>query len=150
MIIVVVVVVFFMLLTSTTPVDIYRFFREKASGARGRFDEYKRNAAAARAAREERRRQELAEAAAELEGGGGRARGGPRGGDRHPAGGGPAVPGASLFGGDGIDIPLDGEKPGRGITAPRRPRPGIDMSAPFDPGPQRRVRARTGRRPRAV
>ena len=58
-IIVVVVVMFFMLLTSTTPVDIYRFFREKASGARGRFDEYERNAAAARAAREERRRREM-------------------------------------------------------------------------------------------
>ena len=134
-IIVVVVVVFFMLLTSTTPVDIYRFFREKASGARGRFDEYERNAAAARAAREERRRQELAEAAAELEAEEA-ARAAARGAEIDiPLGGGPAVPGASLFGGDGIDIPLDGEKPGPRDYGSAPPPPGIDMSAPFDPGP---------------
>ncbi len=131
----VIVLVFFMLLTSTTPVDIYRFFREKASGARGRFDEYERNAAAARAAREERRRQELAEAAAELEAEEA-ARAAARGAEIDiPLGGGPAVPGASLFGGDGIDIPLDGEKPGPRDYGSAPPPPGIDMSAPFDPGP---------------
>ena len=66
-IIVVMVAIFFMLLTNTTPVDLYRLFREKAGGAKDRFAEYERNAAAARAAREERRQREREEAIAELE-----------------------------------------------------------------------------------
>ncbi len=118
-IIVVIVLVFFMLLTNTTPVDLYRIFREKAGSAKGRFDEYERNAAAARAAREERRRQEVAAAAAELEAE-------------------EAARTRAARTAPSIDIPLDDTGAGmpQAEGGPRDygsapPPPGIDMSAPF-------------------
>ena len=124
-IIVVIVLVFFMLLTNTTPVDLYRIFRDKASSAKGRFDEYERNAAAARAAREERRRQEYAEAAAELEA------------EEQAAQA--AAPARSVRPAR-IDIPLDDNAARTPLESAQEgpldygsapPPPGIDMSAPF-------------------
>ena len=121
-IIVVMVAIFFMLLTNTTPVDLYRLFREKAGGAKDRFAEYERNAAAARAAREERRQREREEAIAELE-----AEQAARA--RAPRQGNIDIP---LDTRGSIDIPLD-SAPGPRDYGSAPPPAGIDLSAPFDP-----------------
>ena len=171
-IIVIAVIVFFMLLTSTTPVDLWRCCSDKAADARERMGEHERTAAAARAEREERRRAEREAAEAELaaeeaarraaapqidiplDGAGkgagadlppaGKAAAHPAAGIDIPLGAKPAVPGASIFGGSGIDVPLSGAAAGPRDYGSAPPPPGIDMSAPFDTAPAGAAPAQAG------